>query len=119
MSARAGTWAFHQLFWARLLVGTPLSVWEAAAASVQACLYAPCACGGAVRLELPPHDLLLATIVCALDQTVLARAFVLVKVTQVDNNLAPRLLELALDLQGIVDVLEKPGRVFGAVHSDC
>ena len=79
-------------------MGTPPLVREAAAAAVLARLHAPDACGGAVRLQLPPHDLLLAPGVWALDQAVLARAFVLVKVAQVNNNLAPRLLILALDL---------------------
>ena len=111
-------WAFHQLSRAGVLVGTPLMVREAASAAVPAHLYVPGACGGAVRLELPPHDLLMAPGVWALNQAVLARAFVLDKVAQVDNNLAPQLLKMALDPQGIVDVLEKPGRFFGAVQSD-
>ena len=79
-------------------MGTPPLVREAAAAAVLARLHAPGACGFAVSLELPTHDLLLAPGVWALDQAVLARAFVLVKVAQVNNNLAPRLLILALDL---------------------
>ena len=83
------TWTFHHFLRASFLVGVSLHKREAAPTAVLACLYAPVASGSAVSLEIPPQHLLLAPGIWALLRAVLARCFVLGKIAQVGDNLAP------------------------------